>query len=136
MLTSAGEPSSFATFHPTPQSALTLLYLNTPAVTIAQFRVVVSPDHCICYLVNNIPKTTACQMKSRLRSVSSEQRVQVKEKILAFCQEVLKAAIDPDHDTPISTNWNPSPVVESIVDNSEYIFTVEELEEMCGMWNS
>ena len=72
------------------------------------------------------------------RCVSSEQRVQLREQILAFRQEVLNTAIDPDSDTPIDTRLESvlaSSVVESIVDNCEYIFTVEELEEMCGMWN-
>ena len=72
------------------------------------------------------------------RCVSPEQRVQLREQILAFRQEVLNTAIDPDSDTPIDTRLESvlaSSVVESIVDNCEYIFTVEELEEMCGMWN-
>ena len=72
------------------------------------------------------------------RCVSIEQRVQVKEQILAFRQEVLKAAIDPDDDILVDTKLESilaSSVIESTVDNCEYIFTVEELEEMCGMWN-
>lgn len=51
---------------------------------------------------------------------------------------MLKAAIDPDDDTPSDTKLESilaSSVIESIVDNCEYVFTVEELEEMCGMWN-
>lgn len=70
--------------------------------------------------------------KVETRYVSSEQRVQLRE-LLAFRQEVLKAA---DIYIPIDNQLESvlaSSVVESIVDNCEYIFTVEELEEMCGM---
>jgi hypothetical protein len=78
--------------------------------------------------------------KGESRYVSTEQRMQIREQILAFRQEVLKAAlaIDTDDGIPIDTKLESilaTSVIVSIVDNCEYIFNVEELEEMCGMWN-
>ena len=62
--------------------------------------------------------------------------MQVREQIVAFRQEVLKAALaaDTDDGIPIDTKLESilaSSVIDSIVDNCEYIFSVEELEEMC-----
>ncbi len=78
--------------------------------------------------------------KGETRYVSTEQRMQIREQILAFRQEVLKPALvtDTDDGIPIDTKLESvlaSSVIDCIVVNCEYIFNVEELEEMCGMWN-
>ena len=72
------------------------------------------------------------------RHVSPDQRTQLKERLLGFWQEVLDSIADSDCSVSDDTKLESilaSTRIDSIVESCHYIFSVEDLEEICIMWN-